>query len=109
MHGVAPHMCDQVGRPLLDRGAGGRSPGFRIVSPNRYSEALCRELRQPLLASVAAEFGIGAQHLNCLQQPGCACLGRCVVAKIFKVGDHVSWNSEAGRVRNVSCAYTPGM
>jgi hypothetical protein len=28
MHGVAPHMCDQVVRPLLDQGAGGRSPGF---------------------------------------------------------------------------------
>jgi hypothetical protein len=28
MHGVAPLMCDQVGRPLLDRGAGGRSPGY---------------------------------------------------------------------------------
>jgi len=27
MHGVAPHMCGQVGHPLLDRGAGGRSPG----------------------------------------------------------------------------------
>jgi hypothetical protein len=29
MHGVAPHMCGQVGHPLSDRGAGGRSPGFR--------------------------------------------------------------------------------
>jgi hypothetical protein len=28
MHGVAPHMCGQVGHPLLDRGAGGRSPGY---------------------------------------------------------------------------------
>src|SRR6266404_8995148 len=30
MHGVAPHMCDQVVRPLLDQGAGGRSPGFLL-------------------------------------------------------------------------------
>jgi hypothetical protein len=28
MHGVAPHMCCQVGRPLSGRGAGGRSPGY---------------------------------------------------------------------------------
>src|SRR5713101_1962869 len=28
MHGVAPHMCGQASRPLLDQGAGGRSPGF---------------------------------------------------------------------------------
>jgi hypothetical protein len=28
MHGVAPRMCDQVVLPLLDQGAGGRSPGF---------------------------------------------------------------------------------
>jgi hypothetical protein len=28
MHGVAPRMCGQVGRPLLGRGAGGRSPGY---------------------------------------------------------------------------------
>src|SRR5215471_1295928 len=28
-HRVAPHICDQVGRPLLDRGAGGRSPRFQ--------------------------------------------------------------------------------
>jgi hypothetical protein len=27
MHGVAPHMCGQVARPLLGGGAGGRSPG----------------------------------------------------------------------------------
>jgi len=27
-------MCDQVARPLLDRGAGGRSPGFLHVSEN---------------------------------------------------------------------------
>ena len=26
-------------------------------------------------------------------------LGRCVMAKTFRVGNHVSWNSEAGRVR----------
>jgi hypothetical protein len=32
MHGVAPHMCDQVGRPLLDRGAGGRSPVFLLLA-----------------------------------------------------------------------------
>jgi hypothetical protein len=32
MHGVAPHMCDQVVRPLLDQGAGGRSPGFPLFS-----------------------------------------------------------------------------
>src|SRR5258707_12093582 len=30
MEGVAPHMCDQVARPLLDQGAGGRSPGFLL-------------------------------------------------------------------------------
>jgi len=30
VRGVAPHMCDQVVRPLLDRGARGRSPGFRL-------------------------------------------------------------------------------
>jgi hypothetical protein len=30
MHGVAPHMCGQVGRPLSGRGAGGRSPGYRL-------------------------------------------------------------------------------
>ena len=28
MHGVAPQLCDQIDRPLLGRGAGGRSPGF---------------------------------------------------------------------------------
>jgi hypothetical protein len=28
MHGVAPRMCGQDGRPLLGRGAGGRSPGY---------------------------------------------------------------------------------
>jgi hypothetical protein len=28
MHGVAPQMCDRVVSPLLDRGAGGRSPGY---------------------------------------------------------------------------------
>jgi hypothetical protein len=28
MHGVAPRLCDQIDRPLLGRGAGGRSPGF---------------------------------------------------------------------------------
>jgi len=32
MHGVAPHMCDQVVRPLLDQGAGGRSPGFLLLT-----------------------------------------------------------------------------
>src|SRR5216683_4921117 len=32
MHGVAPHMCDQVVRPLLDQGAGGRSPGFLLLA-----------------------------------------------------------------------------
>src|SRR5258706_1352460 len=30
--GVAPHMCDQVVRPLLDQGAGGRSPGFLLLA-----------------------------------------------------------------------------
>ena len=29
--GVAPLMCDQVVRPLLDQGAGGRSPGFLLL------------------------------------------------------------------------------
>ena len=28
MHGVAPRLCDQIDRPLLGRGAGGRTPGF---------------------------------------------------------------------------------
>ena len=32
MHGVAPHMCDQVVRPWLDQGAGGRSPGFLLLA-----------------------------------------------------------------------------
>jgi hypothetical protein len=31
MHGVAPHMCNQVVHPLLDQGAGGRSPGFLLL------------------------------------------------------------------------------
>jgi hypothetical protein len=34
MHGVAPRMCDQVVRPLSGRGAGGRSPGFRLKLVN---------------------------------------------------------------------------
>src|SRR5260370_18488922 len=32
MHGVAPHMCDQVVRPLLDQGAGVRPPGFLLLA-----------------------------------------------------------------------------
>src|SRR5258707_14526458 len=32
MHGVAPHMCDQDVRPLLDQGAGGRSPGYLLLA-----------------------------------------------------------------------------
>ena len=28
MHGVAPHRCGQVARPLLGGGTGGRSPGL---------------------------------------------------------------------------------
>src|SRR5258708_12178034 len=32
MHGVAPHMCDQVVCPLLDQEAGGRSPGFLLLA-----------------------------------------------------------------------------
>src|SRR5215475_4310041 len=35
IHGVAPHMCGRGGSPLLDRGAGGRSPGFLIGLPGR--------------------------------------------------------------------------
>src|SRR6516162_4796389 len=37
MHGVAPQMCGRVANPLLDLGAGGRSPGYlmppRLVAP----------------------------------------------------------------------------
>ena len=36
MHGVAPHMCGQVVRPLLGGGAGGRSPGFIYKAPQIY-------------------------------------------------------------------------
>jgi hypothetical protein len=32
MHGVAPQMCGRVASPLLGRGAGGRSPGYRLPS-----------------------------------------------------------------------------
>jgi hypothetical protein len=60
MHGVAPHMCGQVGHPLLDRGAGGRSPGYlatvkanvaRIKCPASESNSMTRRgTRSTLLA-----------------------------------------------------------
>jgi hypothetical protein len=37
-------MCDQVGRPLVDRGAGGRSPGY-LLKP-RWRHQLVRPRRQ---------------------------------------------------------------
>src|SRR6516165_4152895 len=41
MHGVAPHMCVKQARPLLDRGVGGRSPGFL------FSAAIAAALATP--------------------------------------------------------------
>jgi len=46
---VAPHMCDQVVRPLLDQGAGGRSPGLPAVGDGvRRSRLLPPEILKPV-------------------------------------------------------------
>src|SRR4029077_3595013 len=39
MHGVAPHMCGRGASPLLDRGAGGRSPGFLFIGRTETATA----------------------------------------------------------------------
>src|SRR5258708_40149443 len=51
MHGVAPHMCDQVVRPLLDQGAGGRSPGFPLLT---MRVRRCRSVAAVILPAIAA-------------------------------------------------------
>ncbi len=44
-----PHMCDQVVRPLLDQGAGGRSPGLPAVGDGvRRSRLLPPEILKPV-------------------------------------------------------------
>jgi hypothetical protein len=53
MHGVAPHMCDRGASPLLDRGAGGRSPGFLFFG-----------LRPVNLLSTACKFTAGADAVT---------------------------------------------
>jgi hypothetical protein len=52
MHGVAPHMCDQVARSLLGGGAGGRSPGLLSRDTSASPECHC----------IAVAFGIEPFH-----------------------------------------------
>jgi hypothetical protein len=59
MHGVAPHMCDQAGRPLLDRGAGGRSPGYLLLvksSGDSTPEVLRPSPHIPLALMIEQKF-----------------------------------------------------
>src|SRR6267378_4518749 len=54
MHGVAPHMCGQVGRPLLDRGAGGRSPGYLANDSHQARRSLPPKIPEPIRRQGAA-------------------------------------------------------
>src|SRR5258706_4158039 len=66
MRGVAPHMCDQVARPLSRRGAGGRSPGYLGYAPSRQKSlnvrrqgAADRRARDRAMAKPSEDRGIG--------------------------------------------------
>ena len=49
MHGVAPRMCIQIVRPLLGRGAEGRSPGYLAVGNDvRQIRSLPPEILEPI-------------------------------------------------------------
>ena len=42
------HMCDQVTRPLLDQGAGGRSPGFLAIGSHQAMTLTPPEILEPI-------------------------------------------------------------
>jgi len=69
-----------------------RHPDFAMLAMDRAAddtsrthraESLCQRLQSALLALVVLR------------------IGNAIMGKKFKVGDHVSWNSEAGRVSGV--------
>jgi hypothetical protein len=78
MHGVAPHMCGQVGHPLLDRGAGGRSPGYlatvkanvaRIKCPASESNSMTRAGTGGLRISIHGVL-VGLDEVGEIAEPG---------------------------------------
>src|SRR5215831_4989659 len=61
-------MCDQVARPLLDRGAGGRSPGFlnffnKCIWPNKSG----------CVKSLFSGADVGPQAIGCTWRSGVSC------------------------------------
>ena len=70
MHGVAPHKCGQVARPLLGGGAGGRSPG--VLAAGWCGEAGVATIETPSQRSPPGSSPVARLTCKTRRRPGSA-------------------------------------